>query len=416
MLAIMETIKRDVPNGKIEGLCDARFLALADEFEKNFVARGEIGASVCVTLEGRTVVDLWGGLARQAENVPWSRDTVSIVFSCTKGATALCAHMLASRGQLDLEAPVADYWPEFARKGKERATVRMMLDHSVGLPAFKTPLRQGGCNDWNYMIEMLGDEEPFWEPGTRNGYHMINFGWTVGELVRRVSGKSLGAFFRDEIATPLGVEFHIGAPESVESRVAPVLMYMPKPGDPMSEFMQRILLDPKSTQALSLLNGGGFDPNARECHAAEIGGAGGISNARGLAGIYAPLACGGSLGNVKLVDPSHLPRMSEVAVATNEDATLLIPSRFALGFMKSMDNRRRARGDRDSAVLSSAAFGHVGAGGSIGFADPVEGLSFGYSMNQMGPGILLNDRGQSLVDAAYRVLGYRGNESGVWAR
>jgi CubicO group peptidase (beta-lactamase class C family) len=180
--------------------------------------------------------------------------------------------------------------------------------------------------------------------------------------------------------------------------------------------MQRMMLDPKSTQALSLLNGGGFDPNSRECHAAEIGGAGGISNARGLAGIYAPLACGGSLGDVKLVEASHLPRMGEVAVATNEDATLLIPSRFALGFMKSMDNRRRARGDRDSAVLSSAAFGHVGAGGSIGFADPVEGLSFGYSMNQMGPGILLNERGQSLVDAAYRTLGYRGSESGVWSK
>ena len=412
----METIKRDVPNGKIEGTCDARFLAVADEFERNFAERGEVGASVCVTLEGRTVVDLWGGLARPAERVPWERDTVSIVFSCTKGATAICAHVLASRGLLDLEAPVATYWPEFARKGKERATVRMMLDHSVGLPAFKTPLRHGGCNDWSYMVEMLADEEPFWEPGTRNGYHMINFGWTVGELVRRVSGKSLGAFFRDEIATPLGVEFWIGAPESVEPRVAPVMMYVPKPGDAMSEFMQKVMLEPKSTQALSLLNGGGFDPNSRDCHAAEIGGAGGISNARGLAGLYAPLACGGSLGGVRLVDRDSLTRMGQISVATNEDATLLIPSRFALGFMKSMDNRRRARGDRDSAVLSSAAFGHVGAGGSIGFADPVEGLSFGYSMNQMGAGILLNPRGQSLVDATYRTLGYRSDSAGVWAR
>jgi CubicO group peptidase (beta-lactamase class C family) len=412
----METIQRDVPNGKIEGTCDARFLAVADEFAKNFAARGEVGGSVCVTLEGRTVVDLWGGIARPADAAPWTRDTVSIVFSCTKGATAICAHILASRGQLDLEAPVAEYWPEFARKGKERATVRMMLDHSVGLPAFKTPLRPGGCNDWNYMVEMLADEEPFWEPGIRNGYHMINFGWTVGELVRRVSGKSLGAFFRDEVATPLGVDFWIGTPESVEPRVAPMGMYVPKPGDAMSGFMQKILTDPKSISALSLLNGGGFDPNSRECHAAEIGGAGGISNARGLAGIYAPLACGGSLGKVKLVDRDSLTRMGQISVATNEDATLLIPTRFALGFMKSMDNRRRARGDRDSAVLSAAAFGHVGAGGSIGFADPAEGLSFGYSMNQMGASILLNERGQSLVDATYRTLGYRTNDVGVWTK
>jgi CubicO group peptidase (beta-lactamase class C family) len=174
--------------------------------------------------------------------------------------------------------------------------------------------------------------------------------------------------------------------------------------------------DPTSIQGLSLLNTGGFDPNSRATHAAEIGGAGGISNARGLAGIYAPFALGGALGGVKLVDRKTLARMGEVSVATNEDATLLIPTRFALGFMKSMDNRRRARGDRDSAILSSAAFGHVGAGGSIGFADPEIGLSLGYSMNRMGAGLMLNERGQSLVDAAYRTLGFTSNESGVWVR
>jgi CubicO group peptidase (beta-lactamase class C family) len=322
--------------------------------------------------------------------------------------------VLASRGKLDIDAPVAEYWPEFARKGKEHATVRMMLDHSVGLPAFKTPLRPGGCTDWDYMVEMLADEEPFWNPGTRSGYHMINFGWTVGELVRRASGQSLGAFFRDEIAMPLGVEFWIGTPEEVEPRVAPMMMHAPKPGDPIGEFMMKIMTDPRSTQALSLLNTGGFDPNSRACHAAEIGGGGGISNARGLAGIYAPLACGGEPRRTWSTGSSR--RMGEVSVATNEDATLLIPTRFALGFMKSMDNRRRPRGDRDSAILSSAAFGHVGAGGSIGFADPEQGMSFGYSMNRMGASILLNERGQSLVDAAYRALGFKSNESGVWAR
>ena len=412
----MQTVERDVPNGKIEGTCDERFLGLVDEFEKNFRERGEVGASVCLRIDGQPVVDLWGGLARPAEGVPWERDTVSIVFSCTKGATALCAHMLASRGKLDVDAPVAEYWPEFARKGKEHATVKMMLDHSVGLPAFKTPIRPGGCNDWDYMCEMLADEEPFWKPGTRNGYHMINFGWTVGELVRRASGQSLGTFFREELAKPLGVEFWIGAPEEVEPRVAPVLMHVPKPGDVMGDFILKVMTDPQSIQALSLLNSGGFDPNSRDCHAAEIGGAGGISNARGLSGIYAPFASGGELGGRRYVDARQLARMGEVSSATNEDATLLIPSRFALGFMKSTDNRRRVRGDRDTAILSSAAFGHVGAGGSIGFADPEAGFSFGYSMNQMGPGILLNERGQSLVDAAYRAFGFRSNEGGVWAR
>jgi CubicO group peptidase (beta-lactamase class C family) len=410
----MENINRVLPEGKVEGTCDGRFLGVAQEFERNFRERGELGASVSLTLDGKTVVDLWGGLSGRPDEQPWQRDTVSIVYSCTKGMTALCAHMLASRGKLDIDAPVAEYWPEFARKGKERATVRMLLDHSVGLPAFKTPIRADGCVDWDYMTEMLADEEPFWAPGTRNGYHMINFGWTVGEIVRRISGKSLGTFFRDEVALPLAAEFWIGAPEEVEARVAPMIAHQPSAADMGGDFFQKVASDPQSIQALSLFNTGGFDANRRVCHAAEIGGGGGISNARALARIYAALACGGALGPVRLVDAQQLQRMGEVAVATQVDATLLIPTRFALGFMKSMDNRRRAFGDRDSAILSSTAFGHVGAGGSIGFADPAAALSFGYTMNRMGPGLMLNPRGQALVDATYRALGRSSNAAGVW--
>jgi CubicO group peptidase (beta-lactamase class C family) len=408
-------IKADVPGGRIEGSCDDAFAEVAAEFERNFREREEVGASVCVTVDGEARVDLWGGQADPTTGRAWERDTVGIVFSCTKGAVATCAHVLASRGQLDLDAPVADYWAEFATNGKEHATVRMMLDHSVGLPACRTQVKPGGVNDFDYMCELLAAEEPFWKPGTRNGYHMINFGWTVGELVRRVSGRSLGAFFRDEIAGPLGLDFWIGLPEEIEPRVAPTIPWVPQPGDALGPFQQALISDPSSIQYLSLLNSGGFDPNDRACHAAEIGGAGGITNARGLAGMYAPLACGGSLGGVTLVDPTTLRRMGEVAVATHEDATLLIPSRFALGYMKSMDNRRSRTGATDSAILSSAAFGHVGAGGSIGFADPEARLSVGYSMNRMGAGILLNERGQSLVDASYRALGYTSNASGVWA-
>jgi CubicO group peptidase (beta-lactamase class C family) len=292
----------------------------------------------------------------------------------------------------------------------------MMLDHSVGVPVCRTPVKPGGAYDWDYMVELLADEQPFWKPGVRNGYHMINFGWTVGEIVRRVSGRSLGTFFREEIADPLGIDFWIGMPEEHEPRVAPMIPFMPTPEEPLGAFVLALLGDPQSIQALSLLNVGGFDPNSRAAHAAEVGGGGGISNARGLAGMYTPLANGGAQGDVKLVDERQLARMGEVSMATHEDATLLIPTRFALGFMKSMDNRKRASGDRDSAILSSAAFGHVGAGGSIGFADPAEGLAFGYSMNRMGNGIMLNPRGQALVDATYRALGYASNDSGVWAR
>jgi CubicO group peptidase (beta-lactamase class C family) len=399
----------------VQGHCAERFAEVGREFERNFAERGEVGASLCVIVGGETVVDLWGGIADPATGAPWQRDTVSIVFSCTKGAVALCAHVLASRGLLDLDAPISELWPEMARDGKENATVRMALDHTLGLPAFKTPLEPGGCNRWDYMIGMLEKEPPFWKPGTRQGYHMINFGWTVGELVRRASGRSLGEFFQQEIARPLGLDFWIGLPEEHEPRVAPMALYLPAPGGEISEFMRALVMQGSIPQ-LSLFNLGGFNPNDRACHAAQIGGAGGISNARGLAGLYAPLANGGELSGTRLVDAKTFARMGEVVAATEEDATLLIPTRFALGFMKSIDNRRRKSGDRDSVILGAPAFGHGGAGGSLGFADPEAGLAFGYSMNRMGPGILLNERGQSLVDATYRCLGYRSNESGCWRR
>ncbi|MBW2416851.1 MAG: beta-lactamase family protein, partial [Deltaproteobacteria bacterium] len=291
----MQRIEREVPGGVVQGTCDERFGAVADEFVKNFSERDEVGASVCVRVDGETLVDLWGGV-KAPDGDPWQEDTLSIVFSCTKGAVALCAHILASRGELDIYAPVAEYWPEFARKGKEDATVKMMLDHSVGLPACRTPVKAGGAYDFDYMCELLADHEPFWKPGIRNGYHMINFGWTVGEIVRRVSGRSLGTFFREEVAEPLGIEFWIGMPEEHEPRVAPIIPFIPQAGTELGPFQQAMVSDPQSIQALSLLNTGGFNPNSRDAHAAEIGGAGGLSNARGLSGMYNPLACGGSLG------------------------------------------------------------------------------------------------------------------------
>lgn len=406
-----EPVHIETEKGRIEGFCHSRFRAVAEEFERNFRERGELGASVALSYQGELVVDLWGGFADRDRTQPWERDTICTVFSCTKGAVAICAHVLASRGLLDIEAPVAEYWPEFAKAGKEQATVRMMLDHSVGVPAIREPLKPMACVDWEYMVERLEAEEPWWKPGIRNGYHMLTFGWTVGELVRRVSGKSLGRFFRDEIAEPLGLDFWIGLPEEHEKRVAPVVNYVRGAQEPLSDFENAIVNDGQSLQAKALVNSGGFDPNSRQCHAAEIGGGGGIANARALAKLYEPLALGGG----ELVDATTLARMGEVSSATKEDATLLVPTRFALGFMKSIDNRRRPFGDRDSAVFSAASFGHVGAGGSVGFADPAEGLSFGYAMNQMGRGILLNERGQALVDAVYRTLGYSSNAAGVWS-
>jgi CubicO group peptidase (beta-lactamase class C family) len=409
------TISKNTRAGTVEGEFDPKFEGVVDAFVENFERRDEVGASCCLTLEGRTVADLWGGRVA-VDGAAWTRDTISIVFSATKGATALCAHMAADRGQLDLDAPVTRYWPTFGQAGKEEALVTMMLDHSVGLPHLRTKVKKGGFYDYDYMIGLLEREEPFWKPGIRNGYHGITLAWTIGEMVHRSTGKRLGAFFNEEVAKPLGLDFAIGLPADREPRVAPMI-YAPITDEVRnSRVSQAAVKEKDSATHYFMFNMGGFDANSHEAHAAEIGSANGISNARGLAGLYAPLANGGELKGVRLVGRDALQRMALCSVATHEDATLRIPTRFSLGFMKAMDNRRLDNAAHCSLLIGEPAFGHVGAGGSLGFADPDCRMSFGYTMNRMGFGILMNDRGQSLVDAAYRALGYRSDASGVWAR
>jgi CubicO group peptidase (beta-lactamase class C family) len=372
---------------------------------------------VCVIVDGRVVVDLWGGTARVDTSAPWQEDTVCHVWSATKGATALCAHILASRGLLDLDAPVVQYWPEFGQAGKGAITVAMLLAHQAGLPAIRERLPAGALFDWNLMVASLAAEAPFWEPGTRNGYQALTFGFLVGEVIRRVSGKSLGAFFHDEVATPLGLGFWIGLPEEVEPRVAPMIYPDPPgPGETLSTFYATAFSDPTSIPGLIVFNSGGYlfpgAADTRQAHAAEIGAAGGITNARGLAHMYAPLA--GSPRSIELVDRDTAARMGRVASATGQDATVLVPSRFSLGYVKSIDNRRQPPGSQDSVILGEEAFGHLGFGGAIGFADPQARMSFGYAMNKMGGGLALNPRGQSLIDATYLSLGYGSNASGSW--
>ena len=382
----------------VEGSFDPAFKAIAEAFEENFVTRGEVGASLCLSVGGTTVLDMWGGVAAPASKTAWTQDTIVPVFSCTKAATALCAHVLVDRGSLDLDAPVAQYWPEFGANGKEAVTVRMLLNHSAGLPALRSKVEPDGFTNFDQTAAQLANETPFWEPGTRSGYHMITFGWLVGEVVRRVSGKSLGQFFREEIAGPQGLDFWIGLPQSEEARLAPSIAFRPDAGTPPSEFIKRLMTDPNSIQFLSFMNSGGFDINKRAYRAAEIGGAGGIANARGLAGMFAPLVSGTTLLSRERINAMRKPSM-----VTEQDETLLIPTRFGEGFMLSMPNVGLPSGA--SVRLGDGAFGHVGMGGSIGFADPEAGLAMGYAMNKQGAGILLNDRGQSLVDAAYAVVG-----------
>ena len=396
-------------NTPIHGTCDPKFAAVAEAFEHNFSKRNEVGASVCVRIAGETVVDLWGGHTSTKKDKEWQDDTISIVFSCTKAATALCAQILIDRGELKLDEKVAAYWPEFASNGKEDVTVRMMLNHSSAVPALRAPVKPGGYLDWDYMCKRLAGAKPYWEPGTTNGYHMVTFGWTVGELVRRVSGKSLGTFFKKEIADPLGLDFHIGLPKNQHERMANMIPHVPGPEDLGSNFVKALMSNPLSVQFQALMNSGMWDFNSPKSWMAEIGGAGGISNARGLAGMFAPL-----VGDQPYLSLERISDMSAPSMETDKDFTLLIPTRFGQGFMLSMDNRAKIPGEGNSAILGDKAFGHVGMGGSIGFADPLPNLALGYSMNKMGGGILLNDRGQSVVDATYQSLGYTKIENGAW--
>ena len=400
---------------QVHGSCDPAFELVREEFARNLAERGEHGASVHLTVDGKTVVDLWGGVADPDTGRAWDADTMTCVYSCTKGIAALAAHILVDRGLLDLDALVSDYWPEYGCNGKENTTVRMLLDHSAGVPAVHADVQPGDMYDADVMAGYLAAQRPWWEPGTRNGYHLVSFGWTVGEVVRRVSGLTLGQFIAKEIAEPLGADFYLGLPEELEERVAPVTVWMPGPDHVPTPYSLAMLTQPESVQGMAMgnVNAAGVDANTRAFRAAELGGMGGIASARGLAALYAPLANGGG----SLVSTDTLVQMSQPAVATSEDALLLIPTRFALGFMVSMDNRRRGpRANGSSAVLGPTAFGHVGMGGSIGFADPAERLSFAYVMNKHGEGILLNEKGQSLVDAAYRSVGMRTNAPGVWIR
>jgi len=205
---------------EIFGTCQPRFDAVREAFAANFAAGREVGATFAATLGGELVVDLWAGDADAARTRPWAQDTIVNVFSTTKAVTALCAHMLVDRGLLDVDAPVARYWPEFAAHGKEAITPRHLLSHTAGLAAIRKRLTREAFYDWPAMTAALADETPWWEPGTANGYHALTYGYLVGELVRRIDGRTIGKFLREEVTTPLDIDFHIGLPASEDARVA----------------------------------------------------------------------------------------------------------------------------------------------------------------------------------------------------
>jgi CubicO group peptidase (beta-lactamase class C family) len=377
---------------------------VADAFARNFRDPGEIGAACCVYVDGEQVVNLWGGLADAGTQAPWTDRTIVMVYSATKGLTAMCALLLAQRGELDLDRPVAAYWPEFADGGKERITTRQILSHQAGLPVIDRTLTHQEVLDGGPVTEALAAQSPAWEPGTRHGYHMLTYGWLVGEIVRRVSGDSIGAFFAREFASPLGLSTWIGLPAGEESRVA--ALAAPTPADMLAAQAARqerdeesraaaavmaAFSDPQSlTMRTSSLNGaiGGWaEQNSPAFRAAEIPSVNGMTDARSLARLYA--ACVSPVDGCRTLDAATIAEATKPA-SEGPDAVIFTPTRYGLGFGLPTPA---------TPLLGPSTFGHSGMGGALGLADAEHRVGFGYVMNKIGIASSIGPRAERLIDA-----------------
>ncbi len=380
--------------------------AVRAAFEANFATSnpdGDVGAGVSMYHHGELVVDLTGGAFEHGGDRPYDDSTLQLVFSTTKGITAIAVAMCAERGLIDYDAPVAQYWPEFAAHGKGTVTVAQLLSHQAGLITVDGPITLGEALDLPTVTARIADTAPLWPLGDGHGYHALTYGWLAGELVRRVdpAGRTLGAFVADEIVAPIGgdAELWIGLPEDLEPRVSPLIGSLaPKADDPQVQAMLEMFMGPDSMGGKALFLGGAFLGdglfNRREVHAAEIPAANGITNARSLARIYA--ATIGSVNGVRLLDPETVDRARTTITPPGEgDKCLIMPTTFGLGFMTHGDFTPYA---------GPGSFGHAGAGGSVAFAQPESGLSFAYVMNRMASNLAGDLRAANLIAAANRSL------------
>ncbi|HWL42222.1 MAG TPA: serine hydrolase domain-containing protein [Ilumatobacter sp.] len=381
----------------VQGLVEPGFGKVAEAFERNFTEHGELGAGFALYAGGRQVVDIWGGVADRASGRAWDADTLQLVFSTTKGATAICVAKLVDDGRLSYDDKVAMHWPEFAAEGKEGITVGELLSHQAGLIAYDRPLTFDEVMAVTPVVEALAAQRPLWQPGTAHGYHALTYGWLAGEVVRRVDGRTLGRFFADEIAGPLGLEFWIGLPEQEEPRVT-TLELAPPPTDPAEiELLRRMYArGANAYRALSLDGVIRMMPenhfNTRALHASEMPGANGITTARSLARMYA--ACVGEVDGVRLLSAETVAAARAERVQA-DDLTLLRNTRFGAGFWLH---------EGRTSMIQEGSFGHPGAGGSLGYANPELGIGYGYVMNQMAGGLTGDPRTITLNEAVLASL------------
>ena len=375
---------------EIQGSHDPKFARVREAFADNFAQGSEVGASVAVTVDGTPVVDLWAGQAVQG-GAPWQRDTIVNVYSTTKTMAATCVLMCADRGLLDLDAPVARYWPEFAQNGKEGVLVRHVMSHSAGLPGFAPALESvEELYDWDGVVRNLAAQKPWWTPGDGSGYHAITQGYLQGELVRRVTGKSIGRFFREEVAGPLGADFHIGLPAEHDARVGELVpppsgLDAPGGGDPDS-IAARTMRSCRIT---------GEEPRTTAWRRAEIPAGGGIGNARSVARVHSALACGGAVDGVRLLSEATVKRILEEQ-CSGTDKVLNVPMRFGMGF-GLIDPRFPLSPNPN-------AFFWGGWGGSLAIIDLDARMSVAYVMNKMAVEVMGDLRGAMIAMAAYQSL------------
>ncbi|MFW9876021.1 MAG: serine hydrolase domain-containing protein [Candidatus Thorarchaeota archaeon] len=376
---------------EIHGFCNDQFKLVKEVFAENFKSDLDVGASLALTINGNFMIDIWAGYADEAQTKLWEEDTIVNVYSTTKVMTALCVLILVDRGIIDLDAPVAKYWPEFKKAGKDELLVRFLLSHTAGLPGFDQTIQAETLYDWNKCVSLLAAQKPWWKPGTNSGYHSITFGYLLGELVRRVTGKSLGTFFREEVAIPLKADFHIGFSDEHDFRVAelipPRLSDQQNLRDPDPHSIPfRVFTNPVLT---------GRETLTREWRAAEIPASNGHGNARSIARIGASLACGGELDGVKLLSLKTIEKVIEEQ-SYGTDLALDVPVRFGLGFglvSKEMPISPNPR-----------AFYWGGWGGSHVTMDLDAKLCWAYAMNRMVMSLTGDPRTMKIREAIYKAL------------
>ena len=376
----------------VSGTYDDRFEKLATLLHDSVESGADLGGSVALVIDGEMVVDIWSGWADPAQTIPWERDTITNVWSTTKTMTALAALVLVDRGELDIHAPVARYWPEFAANGKEAVEIRHLMSHTSGVAGWDQPVTVADILDPVASVERLAAQAPWWEPGSASGYHGINQGHLIGEVVRRITGKSLGTFFADEIAGPLGADFHIGLDPKHDARVATVV-----PPPPMEFDLASM---DQTSPGYRFFVGPVIDPsvcNTPEWRRAEIGAAGGQGNARSVARIQSVVSHGGEVDGVQLLTPATIDLIFEEQ-SNGVDLCLGIPLRFGVGY----------------ALVDTEHFPYLpdsricfwgGWGGSMVINDLERRMTFSYMMNKMEAGIIGGVRSEALIRSVYDVLG-----------